>query len=650
MPAGIGSWQMLKGCLDALAYSDFSKRPVVAKTVVRATKAPSEEDWLSAGVPVVTDPTGTANLLAGVPKASLDALRYNAELSLGHLRNNGDIAFRQCFLTPASEPHLRFDHTAQIRLPTSTARISAIAKADASSSRAAVLAKISDVLERALSDRVQAISIRETGSEATVDIGLIMAPSQAARVVEYGPPAEERDECQAFRAFWGEKAETRRFKDGRILESVVWDASGPAERVLIFKQIMQHVLQRHLAISQADISFFAGAYDKLLVEPAHLRKALYTSDPVEAGFSTIMAEYNTLVKQLKELKGLPLAITNVAPVSEGLRYSSVFVPGPAKIKSLPFVSTAANYLPIHECLLTFEGSGKWPDDLEAIQKVKAAFLTRIGEQMKDAVPGTQASVSLDVAAGMASDNCALEIITSSGFAFRFRVHHARERTLIEDALLDDEAEEDSRKQMQGRLVAHHRSFTALPTHHAAISALQHRHTSFSSTVRIFKRWIAGHMLAAHIPAELLELVCAKVYLDAKSPYDVPASGGAGFARALAVLANWDWREEPLAVPLYTSPNVEIAHSKPVFPEEKLAQARKVFKASRAADPGMVRGAWSIVTEEDLAGRVLGQQKPGKLVAARLRELARACLASLEKGVIAGEEAVEVSVRDQLKAC
>ena len=34
--------------------------------------------------------------------------------------------------------------------------------------------------------------------------------------------AEEKEKAEGFRSWWGEKAELRRFKDGSILEAVVW--------------------------------------------------------------------------------------------------------------------------------------------------------------------------------------------------------------------------------------------------------------------------------------------------------------------------------------------------------------------------------------------------------------------------------------------
>lgn len=60
-----------------------------------------------------------------------------------------------------------------------------------------------------------------------------MDPTAALRTLDQGPPADQADAARAFRAFWGAKAELRRFQDGAITEAVVWEEGGPAGRHLI---------------------------------------------------------------------------------------------------------------------------------------------------------------------------------------------------------------------------------------------------------------------------------------------------------------------------------------------------------------------------------------------------------------------------------
>lgn len=507
------------------------------------------------------------------------------------------------------------------------------------------------MLRRGLGNRARAISLVPEYSTEPVSIvlylGLYLEPGQIQRLVEYGPAADDKEQVLKFRALWGSKAETRKFRDGRILESVVWDAEGPEQRSKIFVQLIQHLLAHHFDLSSSSIHFFASAYDKLLAEAPQIRKALYIADPQETGFSPLTSAFDHLVKELKELKDLPLQITNVVPVSEGLRYTSTFVPGGVKVKSLPHISTSANQVTLHDCHIVFEGSGKWPEDLEAIQKIKGAFLARVAQSLPRAIPGCRSELQYDLKADPVSDYCSLAVVLPQGFAFRLKIHHDRERTLMEETLLDDQQIEGDKKKTQTSLLKHHKTFTASPNHHGAVAALQQRHASYSTTVRITKRWLAAHCLAIHIPTELIELVAAHIYLDAESAYEVPATGVAGFARVLHFLSHWQWREQPLLVPIYTAPNVHEAEAVPRFPERQRQRAVQVFEALRKADPTLSRSPWFIATEKDTSGRAWGETSPSRLVAGRVLELARACLQALALSMRNGDPHVQVSLQSMI---
>jgi hypothetical protein len=54
-------------------------------------------------------------------------------------------------------------------------------------------------------------------------IGLSLVPENTSRILDKGPPPTDKEAAAAFREFWGDRAELRRFKDGSILEAVVWE-------------------------------------------------------------------------------------------------------------------------------------------------------------------------------------------------------------------------------------------------------------------------------------------------------------------------------------------------------------------------------------------------------------------------------------------
>ncbi|EDO27361.1 predicted protein [Nematostella vectensis] len=55
---------------------------------------------------------------------------------------------------------------------------------------------------------------------------------------------ENNLEAAIFREFWGSKSELRRFKDGSILEAVVWPSSSAGERRTVCERIIKYLLNR----------------------------------------------------------------------------------------------------------------------------------------------------------------------------------------------------------------------------------------------------------------------------------------------------------------------------------------------------------------------------------------------------------------------
>ena len=558
----------------------------------------------------------------------------------------------------------RFDNFARIAIPSSFSirPEDALAALDFGSSIDFLMSSISSTLHRALGSRARAFQLTapppssipaEKGKTPSppplvLTLGIVLDAAEAGRLVDQGPPAEDEAACAEFRAFWGSKSELRRFKDGAILESVVWDqVLEPGlgqQRNKVVSQVVRYILESRNGIPASNVDVFAGAFDSLLVEPESLRRAIFLEDSVanNKGFGNIMGAYDGLVKELTALKDLPLAISSTSPSSPGLRYSTVFTPSPRRLKDFARFPDSTKYIEVHDMLLTMEGSGRWPEDLEGIQKIKAAFLAKIAEQLNPLQTIFRAQVVFDLSSRPTDDNVSLEILTSTGFAFRARIHY--DRTLL---ILKSRASKmgtTSEIGIDSPLDLYNQRFVHAPRHHAALATLQHHFTSYSPTVRLVKRWFSAHMLSPHFPTELIELLVASVFIDPASAYEAPSSGATGFARVMEKLASWKWKDEALLVPIYSFSSATTSGRRPSFPTSAGVVAQAAFELRRLNDPVINNGAWFIATEEDVQGRVWGQGV-GKAVAGRARGLARATLTTLNEGVSSGTLIVEVSFTD-----
>jgi U3 small nucleolar RNA-associated protein 22 len=268
----------------------------------------------------------------------------------------------------------------------------------------ALIAALAKTLRHGLGNRTKAVVILHPTSAtrplsqahpmnpSIIHIGLIHDPEQSSRLVDHGPSADDPDPSHAeqFREFWGDKAELRRFKDGRIVESVVWDVKALYEREHVPSMVIRYLLDRHFGIKEDAVQTWQASFDAMLRVPESMARLYQASVGPPTGFKGAMMAFDQLVKALKALDDeMPLSLVNVSPVSEYLRYTSVFSPVPLPSASMP---TCLRFIPSMEVILEFEKSAKWPDDLHAIQRIKLAFFERVASALMNSQKGVTAQI------------------------------------------------------------------------------------------------------------------------------------------------------------------------------------------------------------------------------------------------------------------
>ncbi|KAL1939289.1 hypothetical protein VTO73DRAFT_10092 [Trametes versicolor] len=651
---GLSSYQLFKAALDFLARHNFGEEAAFVKSKDGHRFPPSS---YSSHEAVFVDATSSVNLLADVPLAFLDTLRYDAQSTL-ELLDHASISedtFAPLFLQEHRDVFARFDVVARMDLSSVEVRtVSAQHVADHGSAYNAAVAQLVSTLRRGLGDRAKSIAVLHASSDvrptsqalptqsSIVHVGIILDSEHAFRLVDHGPPAEEEESerTKQFREFWGDKAELRRFKDGSIAESVVWDVKNADERARIPAMITHHLLARHFGLGADAVQTWQTEFDTLLKLPESI-SSLYQASSASVGFKSALSAFDALVKHFRALdEQFPLAVLNVSPVSPALRYTDVFVPATLAISSRSALPKSASYLPAMEIITEFEKSARWPDDLRAIQKMKLAFFERLASILMHAVKGLQATVVLGECPERTEieEEAALDIITADGWAFRARIWHDREATLL-DRIINDQPHvpkamrqaktgEDARER---QLALHARElytrrFIHAPRHHRAIAALYHRFPAFANTVRLTKRRFAAHwLLRGHVSEEAVELLCAHVLLRMGPPFVADAAANAktfapgskqrGFARVIEFLKDWEW-----------TAGLDIS----------LDNADQTAGDSSTAPPTTTSKdvVWSLRTPFDPRGHMWTSSGPNAVVARRITTIAKAtweCLNGLETG-------------------
>uniref|UniRef100_A0A7S4JAR4 U3 small nucleolar RNA-associated protein 22 n=1 Tax=Odontella aurita TaxID=265563 RepID=A0A7S4JAR4_9STRA len=431
-------------------------------------------------------------------------------------------------------------------------------------------------------------------------LGLRIDPDASRRLVDRGPPASDGPSTSAFVALWGEdKARLRRFRDGAIVRAALWNdpteepdddgkyvAYSNDDRIMggTVERIARHIARRHFygsgSPSKSPSSSVQFALRDLtsLIDGAAAGSASGSgsggeafSDATEA-HRKIMAAFDSLSDFLRKNStpplggggsstegsklGLPLMIDAVEPLSPCLRYSELFPPVPhpllgggagsvnadaddkgGKKKKRNKASGAVMSDPI-QIQIRFEGSSKWPSDVNAMAAAKCAMLVQLAEGI-DAMKRNGRGDGCSDFRGPAEVTPRYVNLGYKGYAWRISIRADQELKTLGGLRNPTPEAEELRRELTSRHVLG-------ATHHTTIHAVHTRHPSAAAAVRLARRWTAAHMLSDAVPTEAMELMIASVYTD-PAPLEPPATAAAGFVRFLRLLSTHDWARQPLIV-------------------------------------------------------------------------------------------------------
>lgn len=576
--------QLFGGTLHFLTQRDLIKNPMAPSGQAAAYEQ---------AVPMLFDVARGVNVLYKMTASSYRSLKEDARIASRLFGTNSTSRFDSLFVTRVSQPLLRYDVVFQVP-----------ADVNASQSQHMTLQKLHETISRGLGDRVTSVNVWSTRTDAwsinashpqrkaLFSIGLALDPVNSARSVDRGPSAEDVEGTASFREFWGDKAELRRFKDGEIRESLVWSTNEASE---VTKQIVFFLLKRHAGLKSEDEFKVAGSDFSGLT-------ALSSESTAQASQQKAVTAYRLLETTIRGLEGLPLQIQQIQPSGIKLRNTHI----DTSFSKQHHASSPT------DIVLQFEGSGRWPSDITAIQMTKIAFLLKLSELLSVSSTIDSTRIGLENETSDTLNKAFLDItISPSDETFRLRIHHDREAPLLERLLADKTISPRSREDAASALAEYKRTFIRAPLHTQTMQKLCTQFPAYAPTVRLLKSWLSAQLLGNHFRVELVEMLAMKVFLD-PLPWTIPSSAITGFLCTIAFLARWDWQIEPLILDASTSMNKA----------ERSAIATK-FEAWRKIDPGLNRVAMFVATGYDTDGVTWSEYNPSKVVAARMSGLARA---------------------------
>ncbi|KAI1117753.1 Nrap protein [Nemania sp. NC0429] len=599
--------QLFKATLQYLASASLHE-----KTIVLGPNPPAREAVGQAG-PVLYDSAREMNILFNMTSWSAFMLNEHAKLSLSAINDPRVDQFDSLFITKVNQPLQMFDLFVKISVPPNVPQ-SSPSMPDGRSPTIAFAEDIYRVLKEALGERATLINIQtphpttwkvthSSTKPKTEDIlvGIMCDPAKASQGRVFGPPYEQKKDAAKFREFWGEIAELWQLPSGEIVESVNWTEFSPLGYFGICQAIIRHILKFQLKANEDNLEFYGQEFSNII--------SLTPAD--QASFNAAKAALAVFEKDVRELEDLPLSIRQIASIGPETRYASLRSPIPNQRKQ--------GTTPI-EVMLSFEASGRWPENIASIQRAKIALLLQIGRSLEEAKTGIKTHLGLEDAEHETENLGFLDVVYESGFSFRLRVHSDREETLLDRQTKDQTLDRHVRTEAAALLSSARWRSAILPIHNQTISTYCTRFPALSPSIRLMKRWFNAHRLGNHFNEPLIELFVLQAFLQ-PHPFPTPSSTSTGFLRTLLLLASYDWREDPMIV----DPADSLSASQRLDISTRLEAWRKI-------DANMNRTTLFVATPFAMTGVAYTHGIP-KVVATRMTALARsASKAAKDKGV------------------
>lgn len=572
---------------------------------------------------VFLDSTGYYNITTHIFKSTYKWIQKEAQLSLNHLDSAHANSFQSLFMRKVPF-YMAFDHFIWFEDPQILKNIVNINSSNKDklnygpNYRTQIIKILYNIFEKGLTNRVHQICVlpKEISEwEFTEDnydnigkifFGLELNPEHCFNIVTKGPEAN-LPEAIEFQKFWNKKSELRRFQDGTIREAVIWSKGKTLSgKRIICKKIINFLLTKKLGFPKNKFTYIADQVEELIkLQKVKITHFVYGTGE-EAALKAINV-FNRFEKDLMSLTDIPLSIHGVQGSSAVFRYTDVFPPLATvyrptkqfkKIKNCLILSKnvtiAPRYVSPLEVNLQLSTSGKWPDELEAFRKTKAAFHIQIAECLrKQFMLKTNANFShIDV--------------YKDGFVFRLRISHQKEisclkQQVTENGVIQYKDNEES--------IELENTLFELPKLTSALHGLHTQQPSFGATCCLTKRWLSAQLLDdSHIPDIVVELLVASIYLI-PTPYRSSQTPQVKFLRVLEMFARGHWNTDPIIVNF----NNEMS-------KEDIIAVETLFGSSRNSLPPLF-----ISTPYDQQRSLWTKKAPSILVLNRITMLAKQCI-------------------------
>ncbi|XP_046399816.1 nucleolar protein 6 [Ischnura elegans] len=626
----MSSYQVVRTAWNYLAASDWTAKGISLAQALKVDNSLGIENFHSHYEVVFLDATGFNNMCANMTKSTFMRVKQECQLAVKCLDNPNLNSFQALFMTKI--PFYRqFDHV--IRFYNSSQLEQVVEKHstreelldfDANLAPLAlkiILSKVSTAVGKRTTIVAEQLSppspwnISEDPPPSLVGfaLGIRLNAETAFDVIEKGPQANT-PEALEFQEFWGSKSELRRFQDGSVCEAVLWGNSDAkmSQRRMVCKLAIGHILKSLGLQEGSSWQYFADQMETLI------RRVDSIVVSNEEDCLAVVRATDVLSSNLRQLKDLPLDVTSVIGLSSTNRYTDPFAPVPTSCssrrngekkisKDLKLINgdsgKVSQWIPHVEVMIQLGVSSKWPSNLDAIRRVKAAFHLKIADSLREQFKLLVQPYPEHID------------VYQDGYIFRIYLSCPREISLLKeyrdtDGMIKYKSTEES--------VALEKKTVHLPKLSSALHGLQQTFIAYGTSCCLAKRWIASQLLLSDqlFPEICVELLVASLFLSPE-PLVVPNQPQAAFIRFLYLIATQDWSSQLIILNF----NEEMSR------QDVLSVENNFGSTERTSLPPLV-----IATPYDRVGDTWTKEAPSVQVLIRLAQLARQALQVIEAKV------------------
>ncbi|KAG2386191.1 hypothetical protein C9374_002637 [Naegleria lovaniensis] len=429
------------------------------------------------------DQEGDFNIFHRVSQNAWNELKSEAKLTLAQMKDETSVkSVELLFLTKHTFWH-KFDAILNVSIPNSFKHDSEVSTKE----------KITSTLNTALEGRVK--YLRVVGSdEDKVFVGLIFTKNWFEPLIK-GPSPHNKEKTEAFKTFWGKKAFMKDFSDGSLSICTEWQVGEDERSVKAIERIANYVLKKHLD-KNVDCSVSASDIYSLM-----------KISKVES--QTANSEMREAFEKLESIimdTDIHLIPENICVISP--EFYEVAITSPKATNPLLTV-------------LQFRSNARWPDNIEALDKLKQLIYLKYSETLKLKTTPTRRWID----------------IVCNGFTFRVVVFVSKEINLIKR----------SGQALNPNVHELEKTLNILPLHCKYSGIFDNTFKEYAETVRLAKSWINTHFMSDYLEDSVVELLCMHVYTDVYSPYKAPKTAICAFFRFLSLLCSHSWFDTPLFV-------------------------------------------------------------------------------------------------------